>query len=89
MSEGKRREYINLYIDHSPRQDVVRQSGDIVRERSSGRTGAIDYRDATMATLDGENATLIVPIYWGDWKWSALVWTYRGEFDKYLGLRQF
>jgi hypothetical protein len=89
MNDEKRRDYINVYIDHSPPHDIVHERGDIVLERKTGRRGTIDYRDATMATLDGANATLIVPIYWEGWKWGAVVWTYRGEFDKYVGLRQF
>jgi hypothetical protein len=88
MSEAERRFYITATIDHARPHDVVRQSGDRVLERRTGRKGTIDFRDAKMATLDGENATLIVPIYWGGWDWSALVWNYRGEFDRYVGLRK-
>ena len=78
MNDEKRRDYINVYIDHSPPHDVVREPGDIVLERRTGRRGTIDYRDATMAALGDENAMLIVPIYWGGWKWGAIVWTYHG-----------
>lgn len=87
MNAGQRREYINTYVDHDPRREVTREPNDGLVERRTGRKGTVDYSDAALVTLDGTNAALVVPVYWGGWKWSALVWNYRGEFARYVGLR--
>ena len=74
-------------IQHSP--DSPREvSPGLVRDGRTGLKGSIDYKGATMLTVDRENGLFLIPVHLANGEWAILVWKVRGEFQYYVGAKK-